>query len=274
MGQYVGIDLHRRSTTMVRMAEKRGGARHRTLRQPALRARPGHGCGRARARGGLGIHLWLVLGGRPAPRARRPRAPGPCLGNNWGNLGRFSPHLVWESYWLGVQAGPARSTAGQAPKKWPQAPIVKVELPPVEHGIRLAIALPMTHVENLIHSGNPTLSKTGRIFVQAENGDGNVSERFSKRTGRAPEDRGSIGPDSPRSRVGQAASQAGVIAPNISRQASSPSISMSSRRREAHVARSSLRSIIRSGVSRRSMSRSPFSVYPRDLDVPNDARLS
>ncbi len=53
-------------------------------REPALRTRPGHGCRRARARGGPRIHLWLVLGRRSSPRARRPRAPGPCARQQLG----------------------------------------------------------------------------------------------------------------------------------------------------------------------------------------------
>ena len=63
---------------------RRRGARHRTLRQPALRTRPGHGRRRARARGGPRVHLWLVLGGRCSPRPRCPRAPGPCARQQLG----------------------------------------------------------------------------------------------------------------------------------------------------------------------------------------------
>ena len=77
MGQYVGIDLHRRSFDDLPDGRGRRGPRHRTHREPALRARPGDGGRWARARGRLGIHLWLVLGGRRPPRPRRPRAPRP-----------------------------------------------------------------------------------------------------------------------------------------------------------------------------------------------------
>ena len=42
----------------------------------------------------------------------------------------------------------------------------------------------------------------------------------------------------------------------------------------SEVVRSTFRSIIRSGLSRRIMSRSPLSTYPKDRDVANDARLS
>jgi predicted NBD/HSP70 family sugar kinase len=63
MGQYVGIDLHRRSTTIVRMAEDGEVlGTERFVSQP-FETRPGHGRSWAGARGGARVHLWLVLGG-------------------------------------------------------------------------------------------------------------------------------------------------------------------------------------------------------------------
>ena len=81
MGQYVGIDLHRRSTTIVRMAEDGEVLGTRFVSQPFELAQAMAAAG---PRGGARIHLWLVLGGRSSSGARRPRAPGPCARQQLG----------------------------------------------------------------------------------------------------------------------------------------------------------------------------------------------
>ena len=82
MGQYVGIDLHRRSTTIVRMAEDGEVlGTERFVSQPFELAQ---------AMAAAGPEPEVVLEstygwcGRSAPRPRRPRAPGPCARQQLG----------------------------------------------------------------------------------------------------------------------------------------------------------------------------------------------
>ena len=63
-------------------------------------------------------------------------------------------------------SGPTSSGGPSAAETAACTSIVKVKLPAVKPGTGFAIALPTTEGENLIKSGNPTLVKTGRIFLQ------------------------------------------------------------------------------------------------------------
>ncbi len=109
MGQYVGIDLHRRSSTIYRMAEDGEVLGTERFLEPALRACSGHGCRRARTRSGARVHLRLVLGRRSAPGAGRPRAPGPCARQQLGEPPRQERRAR--------RPGPRRHAGSRAPRR-------------------------------------------------------------------------------------------------------------------------------------------------------------
>ncbi len=83
--QYVGIDLHRRTTTIYRMDEE-----GEVLGAVPILSQP-FGLAQAMAAAGpspevvLGVHLWLVLGGGRLPSDGRHVHLAHALRNNWGD---------------------------------------------------------------------------------------------------------------------------------------------------------------------------------------------
>ena len=76
--QFVGIDLHRRRSVMVRQSES--GEQLSAVRQRSSRAGTAARTGRRRSRGGAGSHLRLVPGGRRAARWWSAGAFGASVG--------------------------------------------------------------------------------------------------------------------------------------------------------------------------------------------------
>ena len=107
--QYVGIDLHRRSTTLYRMAEDGEMlSTERIVSQPFELAQAMKAAG-PEPEVVLESHLRLVLGGRCARRPWRPRAPRPRPGQQLGGPTRQERRTR--------RQGPGRHAPHRAPRR-------------------------------------------------------------------------------------------------------------------------------------------------------------
>ena len=118
--QYVGIDLHRRRSVIVRMDRAGEVLEHASrVDNDPLEFALADGRGGRRPRGRPGSHLWLVLGRRPAPRQRGqrpPRAPArAALGLQAGEKRRARTPPSW----------PTGSGASDLPEAWIAPPEVR-----------------------------------------------------------------------------------------------------------------------------------------------------